>query len=182
MKISCVFDLLIQFFLIKTKTCLLSSFLNVRVLRTAETLFLRFYSQNPRLIDLVRVSEQLIIFLNLIFTSCSWFMVTHFSDLKLGLFRIVFFKYGPYKNLWKLKLAFLVKVAPLCFIWLRDLVHVSEFFFQSDFSVAFLCASRFCDYYYVIFMISWICLMFLIVYFPVICHVSKPEIFIFWSK
>ena len=131
---------------------------------------------------LVRVSEQLIIFLNLIFTSCSWFMVTHISDLKLSLFRIVFFKYGPDKNLWKLKLAFLAKVAPLCFIWLGDSVDVSEYFFESDFSVAFLCASRFCDYYYVIFMISWICLMFLIAYFPVICHVSKPEIFSFWSK
>ena len=120
--------------------------------------------------------------LNLIFTSCSWFMVTHISDLKLGLFRIVFFKYGPYKNLWKLKLAFLAKVAPLCFIWLGDSVHVSEYFFESDFSVAFLCASRFCDYFYVIFMMSWICLMFLIAYFPVICHVSNPEIFIIWSK
>ena len=103
---------------------------------------------------LARVSEQMIIFFNLIFTSCSWFKITHLYDLKLNLFRIVFFKYGPSKNLWNLKLASLAKFALLCFIWWKHLVHVSEycFFFQSDFSEAFLCASWFCNSFYVI---SW---------------------------
>ena len=93
--------------------------------------------------DLVRVSEQMIIFLNLIFTSCSWFMVTHISDLKLSLFSIVFFKYGPSMN------SFYESLKPQAGHFSKSCAHVLHLakrfvpcfwiFFQSDFSVAFLC-------------------------------------------